>query len=236
MAFACCAQLNSRGGGPARAAITRDPFRPGITEPLRLAAQIGAMNIVAAGRLRLLITALTAAAALTACTPGSHSSAGTPTASGTQSQPSAASSPHASTEATSSAASSVSDVDVCSLLTAAQASSINKVTYGAGAPKRLAANYDECTYPNKGSADPVDIQALDVDVLTFGACWAGLQTADGPGTPVSGLGDAAFGYEIGLDVHAGSRCIAIRGLTHAELNGDHSSDVALAKIVLAGLH
>ena len=193
------------------------------------------MNIPT-GRLRLLITTLTAAAALTGCTSATHSSAGIPSASGTQSQPSAPGSPHVSTAATSSAATSVSDVDVCSLLTAAQASSINQVTYGAGTPQQMAANYDDCTYPNKGSADPVDIQALNVDVLSYAGCWAGLQSADGPGTPVSGVGDAAFGDSIGLDVHAGSRCIVIKGLTHAELNGDYSHDVALAKIVLAGLH
>ena len=118
---------------------------------------------------------------------------------------------------------------MCSLLTAAQASSINQVTYGAGTPQQIAANYDDCTYPNKGSADPVDIQALSVDVLSYTGSWAGPQSADGPGTPVSGVGDAAFGDSIGLDVHAGSRCIVIKGLTHAELNGDYSHDVALAE-------
>jgi hypothetical protein len=208
---------------------------------------MGAMHIGATGGIRLLIITAAAAAAVTACQSSSSSapqpaastasaaaaaSAASTSAGGATSQAAAP----AASAATSGAAAAVSGVNVCSLLTAAQASAINKVTYGTGTPKQLAAGWTECNYPNKGSADPVDIQALNVGVQTFAGCWAAIQQADGPGTAVTGFGDAAFGYEIGFDLHVGSTCVTILGLTDAELRGDHGPDEAIAKIVLAGLH
>lgn len=199
------------------------------------------MHIGGAGRIRLLITALSAAAVLAGlagCHSNSSSAASPPvtaSAAGTGSAGTGAQSP-AAAAATSNAAAAASGVNVCSLLSSARASAINQVTYGTGTPKQLAAGWTECEYPNKGSADPVDIQPLNVGVQTFAGCWAALQSADGPGTAVSGLGDGAFGYEIGFDLHTGSTCVTIQGLTHAELNGDHGPDEAIAKIVLAGLH
>jgi hypothetical protein len=64
------------------------------------------------------------------------------------------------------------------------------------------------------------------------------------GTPVGrrtwqatfGVGDAAFGAQIGIDVKAGSRCVFIRGLTHAELLANYAPDVAMAQIILAKLN
>ncbi|HEX3713484.1 MAG TPA: hypothetical protein VHV09_11890 [Trebonia sp.] len=205
------------------------------------------MHTGGAGRIRLLITTVAAAAVITACQSNSSSapqsaassaaaaaaaSAGITSSAGATSQAAAP----AASAATSAAGAAVSGVNVCSLLSAAQVSAINKVTYGTGTPKQLAAGWTECDYPNKGSADPVDIQALNVGVQTFAGCWSALQRADGPGTAVSGIGDAAFGYEIGFDLHTGSTCVTIQGLTHAEFSGDHGPDEAIAKIVLAGLH
>jgi hypothetical protein len=204
------------------------------------------MRIIVAGQLRLLITGLSAAAALTACgaggssalpssspSPAATSAAGT----GTGSAQAAATATAAGTGAQpSAAAAGGSSVNVCSLLSSAQASSINHVTYGAATDKELTSNWNQCTYANKGSVDPVDIQALNVSVISMPGCWDSLRSADGPGTAVSGVGDEAFGYEIGFDVRTGSTCVTIQGLTHAEFNGDHSRDEAIAKIVLAGLH
>jgi hypothetical protein len=201
------------------------------------------MNTRAAGCLRLLITGLGAAAVLTACGPGSPSAApasspasASAAADATSAAPAAAASSAAAAAAAGAGAGSVSGAKICSLLSAAQASTINKVTYGPGQPKQLASYWGQCSYPNKGSVDPVDIQHLDVSVITMAGCWDSLKTSDGPGTPVSGIGDEAFGYEIGLVVRTGSSCVTIQGLTHAEFKGDYSRDVAMAKIVLAGLH
>ena len=211
---------------------------------------MGAMKLVTAGRARLLLGAAAAAALVTGCGPGtSSSSAGSSPASsapaGTSTgAPSSASGAAASAEAAAGAATSAAPAagggtggtDVCSLLSAAQASSVNKVTYGPGVPKQVTNNWNSCEYPNKGSADPVDIQRLDVSVIRIDGCWDQLKQADGPGTAITGVGDAAFGTQIGLDVKSGSACVTIQGLTHAELEGDHSRDVAIAKIVVAGLH
>lgn len=195
------------------------------------------MSILPAGRARLLITALVTAAGLSACGPQSSPAAGLP------SSPAAGSAARSSSLATASAAKAttnraapVAGVDVCSLLSPAQASAINKVSYGPGTLKQVAAGWEQCRYPNKGSADPVDIQALAIDVISIAGCWDQLKTSDQPGTAISGVGDEAIGFPIGLLVRTGSTCVQIEGLTDAELKGDHSRDEAIAKIVLGGLH
>ncbi len=53
---------------------------------------------------------------------------------------------------------------------------------------------------------------------------------------VAGVGDDAFGHEIGLDVKLGNRCIEVSGLTSAEFKDNYAPDVAMAKIIIAGLH
>lgn len=76
---------------------------------------------------------------------------------------------------------------------------------------------------------------LTVSVITLSGCYAQLRQTDGPGTAVPGIGDAAFGYHIGLIVNAGGRCIDVSGLTHAELQDDYTHDVAMAKIIITAL-
>jgi hypothetical protein len=201
------------------------------------------MSIVTAGRTRLLIIALAAAAGVSACGPHSSPAAGAASspAAGSAARPSSpatasAASAAAPSAATAAGAPAAAGINVCSLLSPAQASAINKVTYGTGTPKQLTAGWEECRYPNKGSADPVDIQALAIDVITFAGCFDEMKASDQGGTAISGLGDAAIGFEIGLLVRTGSTCVQIEGLTHAELMGNHSRDEAIAKIVLAALH
>ena len=126
--------------------------------------------------------------------------------------------------------------NVCSLMSSAQASAINSVTYGAAKPQHLQPGYDTCTYANTGRhTDPVDIQALTVSVIALSNCYVQLQQAEGPGTTVTGIGDAAFGYQVGLIVNDGGRCIDVSGLTHAELRNDYTHDVAMAKIIITAL-
>jgi hypothetical protein len=128
-------------------------------------------------------------------------------------------------------------LNVCSLLSSAQASSLNSVTYSTATPKSPISGYDICTYKNTGKhVNPVDIQDLTVTVISLPGCWAGLQQADGPGKPVSGVGDAAFGASIQLDVEAGNRCLTVAGLTGAELSGNYAPDAAMAKIIIKALH
>ena len=195
------------------------------------------MSILPAGRARLLITALVATAGLSACGPHSSRAAGSPSSSAADSSARSSSPATASAaSATTNRAAPVAGINVCSLLTPAQASAINKVTYGAGTPKQVTAGWEQCEYPNKGSVDPVDIQRLEVGVITIAGCWDQLKATLPSATPISGLGDAAVGYPIGLLVRTGSTCVQIQGLTDAELKGDHSRDEAIAKIVLAGLH
>ncbi len=127
--------------------------------------------------------------------------------------------------------------DVCSLMTPAQASSINKVTYAGASLQHVTTGWDQCTYKNAGQHDdPVNIYDLIVAVISVHDCYAQLQDAEGPGTSVSGIGDAAFGYQIGIVVKDGAKCVEVKGSTHAELGDDYSHDIAMAKVVMAAQH
>jgi hypothetical protein len=144
----------------------------------------------------------------------------------------AASSPAATTPAP---AAGGGTVDVCSLMTSAQASSINGVTYGAATPQHVENGLDTCDYKNNGSANPIDIQDLTTQVISLPGCYSELQDANGPGVKVAGVGDDAFGYSIGIAVKLGNRCIEISGLTEAELKDDYAPDAAMAKIMIGKL-
>ncbi|MEO6821062.1 MAG: hypothetical protein ABI468_00735 [Candidatus Nanopelagicales bacterium] len=121
-------------------------------------------------------------------------------------------------------------------MTSAQASSINNVTYGAAKATPPVTGLDTCSYHNTGKhASPIDIQDLDVWVMSIPGCWASLQSSDGPGTNITGLGDAAFGYSIGIDVKIGDRCVKVSGLTAAEFHNNYAPDIAMAKIILGKL-
>jgi hypothetical protein len=128
-------------------------------------------------------------------------------------------------------------VDVCGLMTSEQASSINKVTYGAATPQHLYAGFDTCTYANTGkSENAVDIQDLTVKVISTAGCYAQLQSSQGPGKNVPNIGDAAFGFSIGLITKDGDRCLDVEGLTDAELLDNYAPDVAMTKIIIGNLH
>ena len=74
----------------------------------------------------------------------------------------------------------------------------------------------------------------DAIALVDGTLWLMAATARGP-KMTTGIGDAAFGYHIGLVVNDGGRCIDISGLTFAELQDDYTHDVAMAKIIITAL-
>jgi hypothetical protein len=196
-------------------------------------------------RKELLMTAGLAAVLMAATACGPKSTTGSAATGTTSTPPAPASgSPAAATPASTSAGGATQaagapaggSVNVCSLMSSAQASAINHVTYGAAKSQHVTGGYDMCTYANTGQhADPIDIQALTVSVIALSGCYAQLQQADGPGTTVAGIGDAAFGYQIGLVINDGGRCIDVSGLTHAELQNDYAHDVAMAKIIITAL-
>jgi hypothetical protein len=169
---------------------------------------------------------------------GASSVAGAPTAAtGGASAPDSPGQSAASNTSKAAGSGGSGSVDACSLLTVAQASSLNDITYTSAKAQSPTNGYNICIYHNSGKhPDPVDIQDLTVTVLSIGDCWAGLQQADGPGTKLSGVGDEAFGAEIGIDVKSGNRCLTVSGLTHSELEGHYAPDIAMAKIILGNLH
>jgi hypothetical protein len=178
--------------------------------------------------------AASSAAAVSSTAPSSPA-ATTPAATTPAATTPAATTPAATTPAPA-AGGGGGSINVCSLLTSAQASSINGVTYGAATPQQFQAGLDACDYKNNGSTNPVDIQDLTTQVISLPDCYAQLLQAEGPGTKVSGVGDAAFGYSIGIEVKVGNRCIEVSGLTEAELDDNYAPDVAMAKIMISNLH
>src|SRR5450432_992122 len=115
----------------------------------------------------------------------------------TASSASASASTAASTPATAASAPAPAaggaTIDVCSLMTSAQASAINGVTCGAATPGHLEAGIDTCTYTNTGKhADELDIQDLEIQVISLAGCYSQLQEAEGPGVKVPGVGDDAL--------------------------------------------
>jgi hypothetical protein len=62
-----------------------------------------------------------------------------------------------------------------------------------------------------------------------------LEESNGPVVKVSGVGVDAFGYEIGIEVKVGNRCVELSGLTEAEFKDNYAPDVAMAKIMIAKL-
>lgn len=127
-------------------------------------------------------------------------------------------------------------IDVCSLMTSAQASAINQVTYGPTQGRHWAAGYDACRYVNTGKhVNPIDIQALNVTVIGLPNCYSMMSKDVGPGKPISGVGDQAFGFRIGIVVDIKGTCLKISGLTDAELRGDYTNDIAMANIIIPTL-
>ena len=182
------------------------------------------------------VTALPATETDAEAASPSNSPATPSVGSSASSVPAASTAANSSPAATPTPAAGGGTVDVCGLMTSAQASSINGVTYGAATPGHLETGIDTCTYTNTGKhADELDIQDLEIQVISLPGCYSELQSANGPGVKVPGVGDDAFGYEIGIEVKLGNRCIQISGLTHAEFRDNYAPDAAMAKIIIAKL-
>jgi hypothetical protein len=202
-------------------------------------------------------TAIVAVLALgaTACKSSSHGSgvpapASNPPATQTQADsPSTEASSSASVAASTAASASAStppsaaaskapaaaaggEINACSLLTGAQASSLTGRKYGAGTASTIAAGQDQCSYPYSGPS--VDLVVI-IYQPTSGVSWSTMQAVLGGAgtiTPVSGVGDQAMFSSIELDIQTGKWLIAIQGADN--LNQDTGA-IAIGKVLVAAL-
>jgi hypothetical protein len=194
------------------------------------------------------VLALTA----TACKSTSHASAPAATnAPATQTQAddttsqSASSSPSiaagpatsASTSPTASsapAAAAGGEINACSLLDGAQASSLTGRAYGAGTASTIASGQDQCDYPYSGSGFGVDLIVI-VYQPSSGVSWETLNSVlSGVGTvqQVSGVGDKAIFAGVELDVATGKWLVAIQG---ADDLGKDAGPIAIGKELVGAL-
>jgi len=179
------------------------------------------------------VLALTA----TGCKSSSHASApaGATNAPATQAQADSASpqaSSSASPAASVAAAAAGGEINACSLLTGAQASSLTGRDYGAGTPKTIAKGQDQCTYPYSG---PSVSLVVIVYQPTSGVSWNIMQSVLGGAgtvTQVAGVGDKAIFSTIELDIQAGKWLIAIQGADN--LNQDTGA-IAIGKQIVSAL-
>jgi hypothetical protein len=190
-------------------------------------------------------TATTAATPVTTTTKVTTAATAAGTATTSAAQPAASSAPpsaspsaapSSSAAATPAPAAGGGAIDVCSLMTSAQASTINGVTYSTATPQRLG-GIDACDYKNSGKhADEFNIQNLNVQVSSLPGCWTFELESQGAGVKVPGVGDDAFGFgEIGFAAKLGNRCIQLSGLTRAEFRDNYAPDAAMAKIIISKL-
>jgi hypothetical protein len=206
-------------------------------------------------RLNTLAIAGTAVLALTAtaCKSSSHAAAAAPVtnapATQTQADDTSSASPATSAAAAATPASSPSvspsaaastapaaaaagEIDACSLMTGAQASSLTGRQYGAGTASTIAKGQDMCDYPYSGPS-------IALDVIVYGpSSGVGWATANavlsnvGTVTQVSGVGDKAIFAGIELDIQTGKWIIAIQGAD--KINQDTGA-IAIGKVLVAAL-
>jgi hypothetical protein len=213
-------------------------------------------------RLKTLATTATVAVlalSATACKSSSHASGGAAPASNPPATQTVADSPSAESSSSASPAASVAvsasaansasaspsavastapaaaaggELNACSLLTGAQASSLTGRSYGPGTASTIAPGQDQCEYPYSGPS-----VALDVTIYspTSGVGWKSMQAVlagVGPVTQVSGVGDQAMFAGIELDIQTGKWLIAIQGAD--KLNQDTGA-IAIGKVLVAAL-
>ena len=160
----------------------------------------------------------------------SASIAASTAASASASTPPSASSSSAATSAP--AAAAAGEINACSLMTGAQASSLTGRKYGAGTASTIAAGQDQCTYPYSGPS--VDLVVI-IYQPTSGVSWSVMQSVlggVGTVTQVSGVGDKAMFSSIELDIQTGKWLIAIQGADN--LNQDTGA-IAIGKVLVAAL-
>jgi hypothetical protein len=137
-----------------------------------------------------------------------------------------------STASTAPAAAAGGELNACSLMTGAEASSLTGRKYGGGTPATIAPGQDQCTYPYSGPS--VDLVVI-VYAPTSGVSWNTMQSVlSNVGTvmPVSGVGDKAMFAGVELDVQTGKWLVAIQG---ADDLGRDAGAVAIGKQLVGAL-
>ena len=173
---------------------------------------------------RLLVVPLLAGAILiTACGSSSKKAAGTPSTAAATVQPST--SAPSDTVSSASGGSSAGEINACSLVPLAQASTLVGSTLDSSAPKTIARGQDQCVYSG-GAATVTVIVYQPGDGVSFKM----LTEASGANTSVSGIGDkAATDGALEVDVQAGKRLVAVQ-------SGSETARLAMVKAVVAALH
>lgn len=170
-----------------------------------------------------------ASAAASASPAASASAVASAVASASASTPASAS---PSTASTAPAAAAGGELNACSLMTGAEASSLTGRKYGAGTPATIAPGQDQCTYPYSGPS--VDLVVI-VYAPSSGVGWQTMQAVlglVGPVMPVSGVGDKAMFAGIELDVATGKWLVAVQGADG--LNQDAGA-IAIGKQLVGAL-
>ena len=187
------------------------------------------MTIPLVHRLAVTAVALAVVAGLAGCSTGGPGSS----APGTTPGGTSASSPAAGGTSGSSGGSSA-DINVCSLLSVDQATTlVAKYPYSASTPTTIAKGQDMCTYANTG---PLPDMIVIVYQANSGVSFSTLTSASGATTSVSGVGDKAATGDIELDVQAGSRLIAVQAAGGIGYDGNtFAGAIAVAKAVIAAL-
>ena len=124
------------------------------------------------------------------------------------------------------------ELNACSLLSAAQASSLEGQQYTTATPTTIAPGQDQCAYNNAGGTNLVVIVYGPSSGVTFDML-SSVQNGVGAVTNVSGVGDKAIAGAIELDVQTGDRLVAVEdgGGTLTET----SPAAAVAKAIIAAL-
>jgi hypothetical protein len=141
-------------------------------------------------------------------------------------------SPSPSTASTAPAAAAGGEINACSLLTGAQASSLTGREYGAGTASTIAPGQDQCNYPYSGPS--IDLTVI-VYEPTSGVGWSTMQavlSGVGPVMAVSGVGDKAMFAGIELDVQTGKWLFSVQGAD--KLNQDAGA-IAIGKELVGAL-
>ncbi len=127
-----------------------------------------------------------------------------------------------------------SSVNVCSLLTAAQASSITGVTYTAA----TAAGSKACTYAS--TVAPIPMTITVTPNAGSAAAWTDeLSTLGLDGVAavtISGVGDRAATSTGSLGTQSGSWIIQVDGGDSTSTDGVFTKSIAVAKAIIAALH
>jgi hypothetical protein len=163
--------------------------------------------------------------------PAAATTSGAPAAASTNPQPTAAGSAGAS--ASTSGGGAGAEINACSLLSVAQASSLAGKQYTAATPSTIAPGQDQCDYASADGTDLTVIVYQPSSGVTFETVTS-VQKGVGTVTNVSGVGDKAIVGSIELDVQTGDRLIAVEG-AGGTLTGGYSGAVAIAKAIIAAL-